>query len=298
MEFMGYIRPDGSVGVRNHVLIVSCGAKTDRLAFNITNTVAETIAVYCGSFNEHPDYSLILGLAGNPNVAGAVVLETFPGDGSKSVKNALAESGKPYEFINPYDCGGTLTALFKATRTAAGMVREISTYRRQIVSVSRLLTGLIYVEDKQVEGPLFHFMDSMVSNNSRLLGFQPNRGKKDALAGYGAMATISRGQRIPKAQGLYVIHGALDFQGALLDMVFAGAQVVVSNSGSLYQNSILPIINMVSDHNTFKSFQDDLEMELIISEDRYKIEDYSLLIVNEVIATASGKLTKSEILKS
>ncbi len=297
MDFMGYIRPDGSIGTRNHVFIISRGAKTDRITINVANSVANTRPVLCGYTGVHPDDELVVRLAGHPNVAGIIVLEPGPESEIASVENKLRELGKPYAVINLADCGSAVEALAKATRSAVEMVREASTHKRQVTRLSRLVTGLLYVDNESARDVVYHFINGMVSNNSRVVGYQAGRDKIKEIAGYQASGVLARGQKVPKAQGLYVVNGANSPESALMDMLCSGVQVVVSNCGYMLQNSVLPVINMVTDHDTYMQSKDDLEMEIIALTDTYKIEDYSLLVVNEVIATASGKYTKAEILK-
>lgn len=297
MEFMGYIRPDGSVGTRNQVFIISCGAKTDRIAINVANSVANTRPILCGFFGARPDTDSVAGLAGHPNVAGTIVLEPGPGVETASMESSLRELGKPYAVINLADYGTAIETISKATRNAAEMVREVSKNKRQAVSVSRLLTGLLYLEVEQARDVVYHFINGMVNNNSRVIGYQAGRGKIKEMAGYPANGVISRGQKVPKAQGLYLSNNSGNPNSALMDMLSTGVQVVVSNYGYMLQNPVIPVINMVTEHDMYMTLKDDLEMELILATDTYKIEDFSLLIINEVIATASGKLTKAEILK-
>ena len=296
MHFMGYIRPDGTVGTRNHILVISCGSETDHVAFNVASAVEKTKAVYCGSFGQLPSGGLIAGLVGNPNVAGAIVLQSLAQAEDEKVAGLPGALGKPLEIIDVNNCGGTLEAMFKATRRAAEMVRQISAYKRQAVNVSRLIAGLLHVDDKPAQGPMGHCINRVVNSHGRFMAFTPTEDKNKTVFGSSVAGAIAQGQKIPQKQGVYAIESPSANQ-AIGDMIFAGAQVIVSNTGSVYRNLMVPVINLVTGHGAFELLPDNVELELNMS-GRYNTEDYGLLIINEILATASGKLTKAEILKA
>ena len=76
MNFLGYERPDGSVGIRNHVLVIPGGF----LGSNICNLVEGTRTILTadsGSGRTKRDRETIArafaGLGSNPNVASGIV---------------------------------------------------------------------------------------------------------------------------------------------------------------------------------------------------------------------------------
>ncbi|HBD86864.1 MAG TPA: carbohydrate hydrolase, partial [Clostridiales bacterium] len=80
MEFLGYRRPDGSVGIRNHVLIMStvgCAAEAARVAAgNLYGAVSFMNQNGCGesSGNLRRTRDVLIGLAANPNIYGVVAI--------------------------------------------------------------------------------------------------------------------------------------------------------------------------------------------------------------------------------
>jgi altronate dehydratase large subunit len=103
VNFMGYWRKDGQVGVRNHILVISTveciNPVTEQIA-RMTGTVPITHGYGCGQ--EEQDITATRGvlakLAENPNVAAAFIV----GLGcERIVAEKLAEEikEKPVEFI-------------------------------------------------------------------------------------------------------------------------------------------------------------------------------------------------------
>ena len=80
MEFLGYERPDGLVGVRNHVVVIPAGRCSNELAATITDGVQGAMPLLHnhGCLLLKPDNEralrVITGLGCNPNVASALVV--------------------------------------------------------------------------------------------------------------------------------------------------------------------------------------------------------------------------------
>ncbi|WP_077625275.1 UxaA family hydrolase [Sediminibacillus massiliensis] len=145
---MGYRRPDGSVGTRNHVLIlptITCAAQA---AKQITELVHGTVSFIHqhGCTQVGDDYEQTFrtyyGLGANPNVYGVVVLglgcETHQ---ARSVAGELAQTGKPVELVSIQDEGGTLDAISKGAKVAAKLVQEASAQLREPCDLSELIVG-------------------------------------------------------------------------------------------------------------------------------------------------------------
>lgn len=147
-KFLGYRRPDGKVGVRNHVLIlptITCATQT---AQRITELVHGTVTFIHqhGCAQVGVDYEqtfrTYVGLGKNPNVYGVVVLglgcETHQ---ARSVAAEIAKSGKPVKTISIQDHGGTLTTIAKGAQAAAMLVQEASAQPRKLCDFSELIIG-------------------------------------------------------------------------------------------------------------------------------------------------------------
>lgn len=146
MKILGYVRPNGAVGVRNHVAIIPSSVCASEVAARIASHVPGTVALA----NQHgccqigADLELtskvLAGIGRNPNVAAVLVV----GLGCESVSPeriaaSIGETGKPVEFILIQQCGGTLKALETGVRIARGMAQEAAKEQRAKVDISALI---------------------------------------------------------------------------------------------------------------------------------------------------------------
>ena len=103
--FLGYRRPGGRAGVRNHVLILSPTGLTSAAATRVASLVHGTICVTSGygrgqvGADAKLQFDTLVGLAANPNVAATLVLAAGP-DIVKSYVDAIAASGKPVKGLS------------------------------------------------------------------------------------------------------------------------------------------------------------------------------------------------------
>jgi altronate dehydratase large subunit len=126
MTFMGYRRADGSVGVRNHVLILpscACASETCRVvAHQVKGSVNVIINVGCSDVaaNTEMTQRILTGFALNPNVYGVVVI----GLGCETVghRELAAKirtlSSKPVVSFGIQEEGGTVVTAMKAVQAA------------------------------------------------------------------------------------------------------------------------------------------------------------------------------------
>ncbi|MEF8800275.1 MAG: UxaA family hydrolase [Halolamina sp.] len=147
--FLGYDRPDGSVGIRNHVAIVSTAPYANKTVERTADIVDNTIPIThpLGRCQTKPDvfqtYRTLLGHAAHPNVYGAVVIahagEIVDGD---ELADDIAETGRPSKSVNIHDSGGVMNALDEAVDAAREMVQEASAQRRTEHDVGELVYGI------------------------------------------------------------------------------------------------------------------------------------------------------------
>ena len=148
MTFLGYPRPDGSIGTRNYVAVIPtvvCAAATARqISDNVKGTVP--FLHHQGCALAPYDLELVnrtftnLGL--NPNVAAVVLVslgcEPIDIDG---IAEGIAQSGKPVEKLVIQQVGGTIATVEKGVRIARQMVSDASTVEREQFDESRLMFG-------------------------------------------------------------------------------------------------------------------------------------------------------------
>lgn len=152
VEFLGYPRDDGSVGVRNHVVIMPTVYCANEPAKFIANKVEGAVALThpFGCDEPGPDVPFqrqvvnnLVGIGENPNVTGVLVLglgcEALPGD---VLFEGIAKSLKPVEYIVIQEIGGTIRAIRKGTEIARDMVGETKKCRREAFDLSHLTLAL------------------------------------------------------------------------------------------------------------------------------------------------------------
>lgn len=147
-SFLGYRRANGAVGVRNHVLVLGinglAGAATRRIGRAVRGTV--TVATPYGRGQIGPDAEIhrrqLIGLAGNPNVAAALIVgvdrKTLD-----SVADAVAAGGTTVETVALDDVHEDALALTDVgIKKAAQLARSVSNQRREPCPVSALRVGV------------------------------------------------------------------------------------------------------------------------------------------------------------
>ena len=150
MKFMGYRRPDGRVGIRNHVLILptcACGSESARIvasqvrgAVNIVfNTGCSDVAA-----NTAMSQKVLTGFALNPNVWGVVIIglgcETVPHRQLREKIQKLTD--KPIVSFGIQEVGGTLKTIELATRAARNMAAQAAMQQKEECDISEIIMGI------------------------------------------------------------------------------------------------------------------------------------------------------------
>jgi altronate dehydratase large subunit len=145
--FFGYERPNGSVGIRNRIGIISLMDNANGLALKIHQNVRETDLVtdlfgrkMIGR-NHEMRLKAIHGMAMNPNIAG-VVLVSLHNASTDAFAGPIAEAGKDVECVPFQDYGSTFRAIEAGTVAAAKLVRKHSTQQRTEQPFSKLVFGV------------------------------------------------------------------------------------------------------------------------------------------------------------
>lgn len=149
MTFYGYKRPDGRVGVRNHVLILPasvCASDTTRIiASQVTGAVTFNNQLGCSQVPVDQAYTMdvMAGFAANPNIYGTVVVSLGCENCQMDlvVKAIEERTNKPIRQVIIQEAGGTLKAIEAGVRYAKEMVAEASLLRRGEFPISELIVG-------------------------------------------------------------------------------------------------------------------------------------------------------------
>ncbi len=122
-KFKGYLREDGSVGIRNHILVLPMVICANSVVEAIGREYPDIITiphVYGCTFDPISNEEItdvFIGLGNNPNVASVLLVslgcETINLD---EVYEGIKGSGKPVEKVIIQDCGGTVKAIEKSRK--------------------------------------------------------------------------------------------------------------------------------------------------------------------------------------
>ena len=149
-EFMGFVRPDGSVGTRNHLLILSGTVYSNKLAEKVASMIHGAVALThpLGRCQVRPDLRMtrrfLSNSAINPNVGAVVVIDHFREEGMTAediAHDIQSASDKPVATVNTRSAGGFISAFEKTLRYAADYSRMLSDLTREPVPLSKLLFG-------------------------------------------------------------------------------------------------------------------------------------------------------------
>ena len=153
MEFWGYSRPDGSVGVRNHVLILPATRNVNYICHRIALAVPGVTTFYTtGEYGRTGSdrkrlARFLTGIARNPNVANVLLIGMPHGYGypefqTDALAAEIARSGTRLEILNVDRYGGLEGTVVQGIRLARELVREATAMRREAAPLSKLTIGM------------------------------------------------------------------------------------------------------------------------------------------------------------
>lgn len=150
LEFTGYRRPDGRVGVRNFVAVlptsVAASAVAERIADDAGRGVRATPHQMGASqprATRRQTERTLRGIGHNPNVAATLVVELGVEEiDAERLADRIARSGKPSEAISIRDVGGVADAVEAGSRHATEFRGIAEDARREGADLSELVFGV------------------------------------------------------------------------------------------------------------------------------------------------------------
>lgn len=146
MELMGYPRPGGRWGVRNHVLVLPARAAANTAAEQLARGVTGAVAVgheWVGHAGD-ADTALVLrtlaGFAANPNVFATLLVAVS--DADAALADAIRERGGRVEVVTMAEHRGTAGTIAAGAAPLAALVAEAATVERAPMPLSALVVGL------------------------------------------------------------------------------------------------------------------------------------------------------------
>ncbi len=148
-SFKGFLRQDGSAGVRNHLLVlpvvICAGAVADAIAAGMRGAVSVYHQHGCNldpATNADAE-RVFAGFGRNPNV-GAVILVSLGCEtvSAERVAGEIARSGKPVELVVIQRDGGSAASIRKGRRIARRLARRLESEARVEIPVNQLTVGV------------------------------------------------------------------------------------------------------------------------------------------------------------
>lgn len=147
--FTGYERANGSVGVRNHVAIIPTVSCVNGVSGLIAKEAPLGVPLFhghgCGRAGRDLELNVrtLTNLGKHPNVGAVLVV----GLGCEVIKaehlaSAIAESGKPVEYLEVQAEGGSLRTAAKGLELLNGLIASVGKEKRTEVGMDRLIMGL------------------------------------------------------------------------------------------------------------------------------------------------------------
>lgn len=147
MEFKGYERANGSVGIRNKILIIAVDECCEGIARKIAEQDKDSVIVtnwytcMLGG-NEETFYQLIA-VGKNPNTAGAIVISMGCGSILPSqIASPLKELGIPVYELTCQNTGGTRKTIALGIEYINKIRQHINTLQRKSFPLSQLVIGI------------------------------------------------------------------------------------------------------------------------------------------------------------
>ncbi|MBP1357633.1 MAG: UxaA family hydrolase [Sulfolobus sp.] len=151
-----YIRENGTVGVRNHVIVIPVDDLSNTAALGVSKLIKGVVAIPHPygrlQFGQDLDllFHILSGTGANPNVAAAIVIGIEENWANK-VADKIAETGKPVEVFS-VEGNGDLTTIEKASRKAKEFVQYASEKQRTSVDLSSLTISIKCGESDTTSG--------------------------------------------------------------------------------------------------------------------------------------------------
>jgi altronate dehydratase large subunit len=149
-EITGYARPNGTFGIRNHVLVLATVSCVTGVIHRIAREVPEAVCVPhawgCGRGGPRDVqvlFRVLSGMVHHPNV-GAVVLIGLGCEVSntKMLAAVIGDAGKPVEIFNVQEDGGSLATAGKGAAAARRLLEQLSRQPRVPMPWEQVLAGM------------------------------------------------------------------------------------------------------------------------------------------------------------
>ena len=145
MEILGYLRPDGRVGIRNHVAIiysVHCSMVVAQKLRDFLSRRLQLFGIPGGCGLRQAPFNKVTALGKHSSFAGALVVGLgCEGADAYMIAEEIAKSGKPVEAIKINEEGGDLKTIEKGSRILVRLLQHASIAERVKMTPADLIVG-------------------------------------------------------------------------------------------------------------------------------------------------------------
>ena len=146
-EIMGYRRPDGRFGIRNHIAVIATMDNANPTVRRICSLVKGCVP-FCpgfgrGEMNEDLALHNLLSIntALHPNVYGVIVV-ALEDQTAEYITGEIAKGGKPVVGFSIEDQGGTVEVAYRAAQAAIQMLHDAGRLRPEPMPWSEFVLGV------------------------------------------------------------------------------------------------------------------------------------------------------------
>lgn len=146
--FWGYRRPDGTAGVRNHLVVIPSVVCANTVAQRVAALVPGAVAIPhphgCAQVGDDVTLTekVLAGAAANPNVGGALIIglgcETCQASDVAELARSLAP-GRPMESFYIQEAGGSIKAISRGVELATKLMSQFAAQQRVEIPLSELV---------------------------------------------------------------------------------------------------------------------------------------------------------------
>ncbi len=147
-KIMAYVRENGNIGVRNHVLVLSSVVCANRAASLLGDSFSDVISIThqhgCSQTGADMEQTLrtLAGVASNPNVAAVLIVglgcESVP---AEKIADKVKDTGKIVEFLEIQECGGVTNTVEEGRKILSDMINKVEEYEREAVNIDNIILG-------------------------------------------------------------------------------------------------------------------------------------------------------------
>lgn len=147
-KLMGYERPDGRFGIRNHVAIISAMDNSNGVVRKIASNVKDVLPIPIwygrGQFGKDNEltFHTLAGLGANPNIHSVIVVSLEPVSAKKLADEIWKRSQKTVIPINVQECGNSINAVAEGTKKAVKLVSQATEQQKVPIQLSDIVLGV------------------------------------------------------------------------------------------------------------------------------------------------------------